>query len=171
MTKRIAIIVVAILSFAAIELIASEKEVQLKDVPPAVQAAVKAETKGDTITAVIEESDHGKVSYEVETTRAGKTRDLVFDTAGALVEVEEEIALEATPPAVRTALLAHGKVTKVEATTKGAVVTYEAQVEKNGKRTEIEVGADGRRTNAEAADAVGDALVETRGQPPAVRRQ
>lgn len=143
MTKRIAYVVVTVLSLAATGLSASEKKVQLKDVPPAVQTAVEAQTKGATITAVIEETDKGTVSYEVETTRGGKTRDLVFDTAGTLIEVEEEIALDATPAAVRKALLAHGKVTKVEALTKGAVVTYEAQVEMHGKRTEIEVGADG----------------------------
>lgn len=143
MTKRIAYVVVAVLSLAATGLTASEKKVQLKDIPPAVQAAVKQQTNGATITAVIQESDKGKVSYEVETTRGGKTRDLVFDPAGTLIEVEEEIAFDATPAAVKTALLAHGKVIKVEALTKGAVVTYEAQVEMHGKRAEVEVGADG----------------------------
>lgn len=144
MTRTAVGIIVAGLSIAATPGYASEKKVQLKDVPQAVQTAVRAETNGDTIKAVIEESSKGKVVYEVETTRNGKTRDLVFDRAGLLIEAEEEMALDATPAAVQTALRTHGKVTKVEGVRKGAVVTYEAEIEKAGKRSEIVLNADGR---------------------------
>lgn len=143
MTKTAICILVAGFSIAAVPSYASEKKVQLKDVPQAVQTAVQMETKGDTIKAVIEESSKGKVVYEVETTRSGKTRDLVFDAAGSVIEVEEEMAFDATPRAVQTALLAHGKVTKVESLRKGALVTYEAEIEKAGKRTEVVVNAAG----------------------------
>lgn len=101
-------------------------------------------TRDSTITAVIEEQDKAKTVYEVETTRAGRARDLVFDATGALVAVEEEMAIEAAPAAVRAALAAHGKVIKLESLTKGDVVTYEAQVERNGKRSEVLLDASGQ---------------------------
>lgn len=144
MIKPIAALMTGLCIAATADAMAAEKKVQLKDVPAAVQAAVKEHTRDSTIRAVIEESDKGKVSYEVETTRAGKARDLVFDAAGALVEVEEEMALDAAPAAVRSALSAHGKVVKLESLTKGGAVTYEAQVEMHGKRTEVLVDAAGR---------------------------
>lgn len=140
MTSLVAGLCIAVTADA----IAAEKKVQLKDVPAPVQAAVREHTRDSTIKAVIEEADKGKLSYEVETTRAGKARDLVFDAAGALVEVEEEMAMEAAPAAVRSALGAHGKVIKLESLTKGGVVTYEAQVEKGGKRSEVLVDTDGK---------------------------
>ena len=79
---------------------------------------------------------------KVETKLNGRTRDLLFDAAGALIEVEEEVASDTLPAAVQTALKARGKVQKVEAVTKGSVVTYEAEIEKNGKKSEVVV--DGR---------------------------
>ena len=63
---------------------------------------------------------------------------------GKVVESEDEVSLAAVPPAVRATLEASGKVMKVEALTKGAT-TYEAQVEKNGKKAEVTVDAAGKR--------------------------
>lgn len=149
MIKRIALVAGFCLAATA-GLVASEKtveqekNVQLENVPAPVQAAVREHTQGWTIKAVIEESNEGKVSYEVETTRAGKTRDLVFDVAGSLLEAEEEIALDQAPAPVRSALLAHGRVVKLESVAKGRVVTYEAQVEMQGKRVEVLVDAAGK---------------------------
>lgn len=147
MTKSIVAVMAGLFAVGA-DASAAEKKVQLKDVPVAVQAAVREHARDSSIRAVIEESDKGKVMYEVETTRAGKARDLVFDAAGALVEVEEEMSIEAAPAAVKAALSAHGKVVKLESLTKGGVVTYEAQVEMHGKRTEVAVDAAGRPTKS-----------------------
>ena len=124
-------------------LAAPEKKVQMKNLPPAVQKAVQDNTKGATVVGLSEEREDGKVLYEVETKANGRTRDLLFDQAGALVEVEEEVASEALPAAVRTALSSHGKILKVEALTKGTTMTYEAQVEKNGKKSEVVVDGSG----------------------------
>jgi uncharacterized membrane protein YkoI len=82
--------------------------------------------------------------YEVETTVNGHTRDLLFDASGKLVETEEETPIGAVPAPVRAALEARGTVLKVETLTKGSVVTYEAQIEKNGKKSEVVVDANGK---------------------------
>jgi hypothetical protein len=126
---------------------AAEKKIQSKDLPPAVQKAVPAETKGAAIKGYNQETEKGKTFYEVETMLNGKSRDLLFDASGALVEVEEEIALVSIPSAAKAAIekrAAGGKVNKVESVTKGQSVSYEAAItSKTGKRSEVVVKADG----------------------------
>ena len=123
---------------------AAQMDKQLKKLPAAVQAAVKEQTKGATLVGVSEEKADGKAVYEVETKVNGRTRDLLIDRAGTVIEVEEEVTLEMLPAAVQSALSARGKVLKVETLTKGSTVTYEAQVEKNGKKSEVVVDATGK---------------------------
>ena len=123
---------------------ASDKKIQMKDLPPAVQKAVEAETKGSTVKGFAKETEKGKTYYEVETTVDGRSRDLLFDPSGNLVEVEEELALDAAPAPVKAALTAKGKVLKLESVKKGDAVTYEAQVERNGKKSAVALDAAGK---------------------------
>ena len=126
--------------------VAAQKTILVKDLPPAVQRVVQDEqSKGATIKKVSAEKEQGKTVYEVETTVAGHTRDVIVDATGRIVESEEEISIEAVPAAVKAALQAAGTVLKVETLTRGASVTYEAQIEKNGKKSEIALDAAGKR--------------------------
>jgi uncharacterized membrane protein YkoI len=122
----------------------ADTKISLKQLPAAVQKAVQENLDGGTIKGVSTEKEKGKTFYEVETLRAGHGRDLLFDAAGQLVSVEEEVALDAVPEAARTALTARGTVRKVELVTKGQVVFYEAVVEQKGKRSEVAVDAAGK---------------------------
>jgi uncharacterized membrane protein YkoI len=133
------------LAVAVAGLGAADGKVRMQDLPAAVQKTVQAEeARGAKIVGLATEVENGKTMYEVETTVAGHTRDLLVNPAGAIVETEEETALNAVPVAVKTALEARGKVGKVETVTKGKTVTYEAVVEKNGKKSEIAVDAAGK---------------------------
>jgi uncharacterized membrane protein YkoI len=123
---------------------AANKKIQAKDLPPAVQKAVQEETMGATIKRYSKEVESGKTEYEVETMVNGHSRDLLFDSAGTLLAAEEAVTLDAVPAAVKSAFEARGKVVLVETVTKGKTVTYEAQVEKNGKKSEVVVSADGK---------------------------
>lgn len=143
MTNRMFALTAAVVLATGAGLFASEKKIQLKNMPAAVQKAVEEHTKGSTIVGYVEEHEDGKVFYEAETKVSGRTRDLLFDANGVLVEVEEEVAADTLPAAVKTALSTRGKVLKVEAVTKGSIVTYEAEVEKNGKKSEVVMDARG----------------------------
>lgn len=143
MINRRLVLTAAMVLVSSFGLLAAEKKVQLKNLPPAVQKAIQEQTKGATVIGYVEEREDGKVSYEAETKVNGRTRDLLFDAAGTLIEVEEEVAPDTLPAAVQTALSTRGKVLKVEAVTKGSVVTYEAEIEKNGKKSEVVVDARG----------------------------
>jgi hypothetical protein len=125
---------------------AGETSVKMKDLPPAVQKAVADQTKGAQIKGLSKEVEQGKTMYEVETTVNGKSRDLLFDSAGGLVSVEEPIAIDAIPAAAKAALeklAAGGKIKSVESVTKGTAVSYEAVIAKGVKKSEVVVGADG----------------------------
>jgi uncharacterized membrane protein YkoI len=136
----------AALALAGTTILAQEKKVEMKDLPPAVQKAVDANLNGGTLKGLSTEKEAGKTVYEVETTVNGHTRDLLLDAKGNLIEVEEEVAMDAVPAAVKTALEAHGKIIKVETVTKGkAPATYEGVVEKNGKKSEVAVDASGKK--------------------------
>jgi uncharacterized membrane protein YkoI len=144
-TSIIAVISLTLVAGAAGLSAAADKKVQMKDLPAAVQKTVQAEeAKGAKIVGLATEVEGGKTMYEIETTTGGHSRDLLVNAAGQIVETEEETAIDAVPAAVKTALQARGTVGKVETVTKGATVSYEAVVEKNGKKTEVAVNAAGK---------------------------
>ena len=120
----------------------------MSDLPPAVQATVKEQSKGATIRGFTKETEKGKTTYEVELTKDGRGKDVSMDANGKVVEVEEEVALNSIPAAARTAIekgATGGKVLKVEAVSagSGAPQAFEAQVLKGGKRSEVRVAPDG----------------------------
>jgi hypothetical protein len=67
---------------------------------------------------------------------------------GEIVEVEEQVAIDFLSPAVRQGLqnkAGKGKLTKVESLTKrDKLVAYEAQVLTAGKKSEVQIGPDGK---------------------------
>ena len=128
---------------------AQERKITRADLPAAVERTVAAQSQGATIRGFAEEKEKGQTFYEVELTVAGHTKDVLIDASGAVVEVEEQVEVSALPAPVRTALLARagaGKIETVESLTKrGTLVAYEAHLVTNGKRSEIQVGPDGKR--------------------------
>jgi hypothetical protein len=115
----------------------------LKDLPPAVRRAVQAETAHAMIRAISMENKGGTTYYEVETRLNGRQRDLLFGADGTLTETEERVALAELPRPVVDSLRKEGRIRTVERLTRGADVTYEATVERNGRQREIQVRADG----------------------------
>jgi len=127
---------------------AKEERVKMSDLPPAVQATVKEQSKGATIRGFAKETEHGKPIYEVEMTVNGLGKDVSMDADGKVVEVEQEVAIGSIPEAARNAIekgAKGGKILKVEAVSSGggAPEAYEAQVLKGGKRSEVRVAPDG----------------------------
>jgi uncharacterized membrane protein YkoI len=125
----------------------SEKKVKMEDLPAAVQKTVKEQSKGGTIRGLSMEVEKGKTIYEAALTVNGHKKDISMDASGAVVEVEEEVALESIPAAAKSAIqkaAGTGKVLKVESVTHGTtLVAYEAQVMKGTKKSEVRVKPDG----------------------------
>ena len=137
--------VILVLSVSTASAQDNEKKVKMSDLPEAVRKTVREQSKGATIRGLAKETENGKTSYEVELKVNGHNRDVLIDANGAVLAVEEQVALNALPPAVREELMrkaGKGKILIVESITKNDVlVEYEAQVSTAGKKSEIKVPA------------------------------
>ena len=142
-----ALILIAGLLFAVLAS-SQEKKIKRSDLPPAVEKTVAAQSAGATVKGISKENEKGQTYYEAEMIVNGHTKDILIDTNGAIVEVEEEVAMDALPAEVKAGLQARagdGKLVKVETLTKqDKLVAYEAQVTRGGKKSEVQVGPDGK---------------------------
>jgi hypothetical protein len=127
---------------------AQEKKIKRSDLPAAVEKAVVAQSQGATIRAFSVEIGIEHSYYEAELMVDGHSKDILMDANGGVVEVEEQVAMNSLPAAVRAGLQAKagkGKLFKVESITKhGNLVAYEAKVMTDGKKSEVQVGTDGK---------------------------
>ena len=144
-SKLTLIVTLATLATVAV---AQEKKIKRSDLPPAVEKTVAAQSRGATIKGFSQEVENGQTLYEAEMTVNGHSKDVSIDATGAVAEVEEQVVLASLPASVRAGLQAKagsGKILKVESiTTHDKLVAYEAQVQTDGKKSEVQVGPDGK---------------------------
>jgi hypothetical protein len=128
---------------------AQEKKIKREDLPAAVERTVAEQAKGAAIRGFSKEVERGVTYYEAELTVNGHGRDILMDQQGNIVEVEEEVSLDSLPAVVRDGLqkaAATGKIGKVESLwKKGKLIAYEAKVTTAGKKSEVQVGPDGKK--------------------------
>jgi hypothetical protein len=135
----------------AIGMVASAEGLKVKDLPAAVQKTVQANLNGGEIKNISKEKEDGVEQYEVESVLNGKSRDFNVDAKGNLLVVEAATTLDAIPAAAKASILkkvADGKLATVETFTKtGQAAMFEASyTDKNGKKHEVLVKADGTET-------------------------
>lgn len=130
-----------------------EKKIKRSELPTAVEKTVVEQSKGATIRGFNEEKENGQTTYEVEMLVNGHTKDVQMEANGTVIEIEEQVDSQALPAEVRAGLEAKagkGKITKIESITKKEkLVAYEAQVVTDGKKSEVQVGPDGRALDHE----------------------
>jgi hypothetical protein len=147
MKNYLAVVAAGVLLFAG-NASAQEKKINRSDLPPAVEKTVAAQSAGATIRGFSTEKENGQTLYEAEMTVNGHSKDVSMTADGSVVEVEEQVALDSLSPEVKAGLLAKagkGKILKVESRTKkDKLVAYEAKIETDGKKSEIQVGPDGK---------------------------
>jgi hypothetical protein len=127
---------------------AQEKKIKRSDLPPAVEKTVAAQSEGATIRGFSTEKEKGQTFYEAEITVNGHSKDVLIAADGTIAEVEEQVSLDSLSPDVKAGLqvkAGKGRILEVESITKkGKLVAYEAKVETNGKKSEVQVGPDGK---------------------------
>jgi len=127
---------------------AQEKKIKRSDLPPAVEKTVAAQSTGATFKGFSTEKENGQTLYEAEMTVNGHSKDISMTADGSIVEIEEQVALDSLSADVKAGLqtkAGKGKILKVESLTKkGKLVAYEAKVDTNGKKSEVQVGPDGK---------------------------
>ena len=127
---------------------AQEKKIKRSDLPPAVEKTVAAQSEGATIEGFSTEKEKGETFYEAEMMVNGHSKDVLIAADGTVVEVEEQVVLDSLSADVKAGLqtkAGKGNILKVESLTKkGKLVAYEAKVDTNGKKSEVQVGPDGK---------------------------
>ena len=128
---------------------AQERKINRSQLPPAVEQTVKRESAGATIKGFATEVERGQKLYEASLVVNGRTKDILIDRQGNIVEVEEQVSIDSLPAAVQDALrknAGRGTISVVESLTKnGQLVAYEAQVKHGKRRSEIQVGPNGEK--------------------------
>ena len=139
---------ILLLAVSVVAVADGEKKIQMKNLPPAVQATVKEQSKGATIRGMAKEVEKGKTLYELELKVDGHNKDLMIDASGKIVSVEEQVALDTVPAPVKAAILKQagkGKIVIIESITEGGMlVAYEAAIKTGGKSREVKISPDGK---------------------------
>ena len=147
--RRLAITAPLVIGLICSVVQAQSKKLERAELPHAVETTLAAESQGATIRGLSTEVEDGKRVYEATLMVNGHARVLGIDAQGNLLEIEDEVSLASVPPAVKIGLMkvaGKGTIEKVETLTKkGKLVAYEADVKTGVKRSEIQVGPDGRK--------------------------
>jgi hypothetical protein len=147
--KRRAVVILALCSAGIV--FGQEKQVKKSDLPASVQKTADEQSKGATIKGYSQEKANGQIVYEIALIASGHGKDITIDGEGHVTEVEEEADMKSLPPEVREGLhkqAGKANIGRVESITKrGILVAYEAQVRNGKKRSEIQVGPDGKLLN------------------------
>jgi len=118
-----------------------------KPVAPApIAAAFKTAYPNATILHVSKETAKGKTVYEVESTDAGRRRDLMYNPDGTVISFEEELSESDVPAAVMTALKARypkASITRRERLVEGTNASIELGI-KGAAVSEVVLTPDGK---------------------------
>lgn len=123
----------------------TERKVTAGEVSKAALATLKKMAHGAKITEFAEEIEHGSKFYEGSWKgRKGANVDVLVTEAGALVEIEQEIAADKVPAAaLKAARKAAGKNVEL-ACEKKTMILYEIKFRKGGNFHELLLTPDGR---------------------------
>jgi hypothetical protein len=131
----------------------AESHVSCNTLPAAVLSQVKTEAGDATIRGCVKDKENGKLTYEVETLKDGRSRDIEFDASGSVLEVEQEVTGSSVPAPVSDAIATAakgGKVGKIESVTRGgAIASYETTITRQGQRHEVAFSPQGAPVKAD----------------------
>jgi hypothetical protein len=132
---------------------AAERKVPCSTLPAAVQQKIKTEFAGAAVQGCVKDVSRGKTTYELETLKDGRGKDVTFDATGAVLEVEQQINETSLPQPVATSLrkaCSGGKLGRIESLTRGGVlISYEAVITRGGKHKEVAFRPDGSAMKAD----------------------
>src|SRR5262245_24129768 len=142
------LLVACMLSAGTIVAQETERPARMKDLPQAIQATVREQSRGAVVRGLSIETEKGQTFYEVSLKVKGRIKDVLIDANGNVVEIEERVTLASLPPAAKAEIMkqaGRGRILMVESITKNnAIVAYEAHVKTAGKISEIKVDPDGK---------------------------
>lgn len=136
-----------------------EEKVTLDQVPQIVKDALKPYAAEADVKGVEKGDQDGTKVYEFDIQQGTHKFEVAISTDGKYQGQEEDVELSSIPAAAQKALndkAAGGKISGCEkATDKDGKVTYEADIEKDGKKAEVAVDAAGKVATTEDAEEKG----------------
>lgn len=114
---------------------AGAKDIKLADAPAAVQATIKANSRGGTVDDVEQIQIKGSTVYIADIDLKGD-HDLTLriNPEGALMQTKEDLPLASAPEPVREALKKlGGRVDDIDKITVGEKVSYAVDLERRGQ--------------------------------------
>lgn len=144
MLSVVGLSVVGMVAFVAWAGDEREEEITLDAMPEAARAALLELAGGAMITEAECEQEHGALVYEAEWVADGVEHEAAVTADGALVEMEEEIPLEAAPAEVRAAIAQHFGADAMVTVERKMVVVYEVEAEVDGEERELLISPTGR---------------------------
>jgi hypothetical protein len=132
-----------------------EDAITMDKVPAAVKKALADYATEAEVKSVEKGDQDGKKVFEFAIEKNGRKFELALSPKGKFMGTEEDVELSAMPDAAQNALKAAAAGGKISGGEKAEdahhKVTYEADVEKDGKKFEIAVDADGKVVSQESA--------------------
>lgn len=136
-----------------------EDAVSLDKVPAAVKTTLATYASDADVKNVELGNDDGTKVYEFDIQQGTRKFEVAITPDGKFNGTEEDMELSAMPDAAQTALknaAAGGTISGGEkAVDANNKVTYEADITKDGKKSEVAVDADGKVVSTEAAESEG----------------
>lgn len=121
-------------------------EVALNETPPAVQNTIKGQVRDGTLDSIEKTFEGNDINYEVDmTTKAGADRSFTVALDGKLAGVQ--VTLEEIPAPVRKTIEGHlggGKLVDIFRLTEGNEISYDAEVDHDGKLRDVIVSPAGK---------------------------
>jgi hypothetical protein len=118
----------------------NEKKITRKDVPPVVLAAFEKAYPKAKILGYTEETEDGRIAFEIESVEGKVHRDVLYWPDGKLIVVEESFPVGEMPKAVQDAIKKAsptGVVEISEILIRGKTVEYEVLIREGKKSFEL----------------------------------
>jgi hypothetical protein len=133
-----------------------EETVSMDKVPQAVKDTLKQYASESDVKTVEKGDQDGTQVYEFDITQGKHSFEVAIAPDGTFMGTEEDVQLTDMPGAAQAALKAQAGDSKMsgfeKAVDKNHKTTYEANIEKGGKKSEVAVDADGKVVSTESAE-------------------
>lgn len=128
---------------------ASEKELSKQQVPKAVLEAFEKAYPNAKDIEFEKETIEGKAVYEVEFKENDKEYEILYDSSGVILQIEETLDVKALPESIVQAISKSYPKATIEEAEKvmkpdGTVTVYEVEIKTEGKKLELELDANGK---------------------------
>lgn len=131
--------------FALVHSSSADERVALKDVPANALKALLVQSGGAQLRGLSREVEGDRIIYEAKWKSGGRTCEAEVDASGTLLKVGTEIKVKDLPEAVRDRVRKiAGADARIKEAEKVMVVTYEVEIEKDGKEIELTLSATGK---------------------------